>query len=189
MSAPELGRTSRAHDAMRQHEVISAGALSGVLGGGVMTALSAIGAALQGDDPSLSLAAIGETLAGGDAGALKIALGALLHLATCAAIGILFAAVVPREFPTACAAGLGVGIALFTAGAMMSTIVPWANPGFRARIQAIGGTWTIAVAAFGAALGAAPFLRRWISGAAPAAADRRPVPAARAPVAPSTRAS
>jgi hypothetical protein len=174
---------------MRQHEVLSAGTASGVLGGIVMAAVSAIGAALQGDDPALSLAAIGETLAGGGAGGVKIAIGALLHLATCAAIGIFFAAVVPREFPTACAMGLGVGIALFTAGAMMATIVPWANPGFRERIQVIGGTWTIAVAAFGAALGSAPFLRRWVSGAAPAAADRRPVPATRAPAAPTARTS
>jgi hypothetical protein len=162
---------TRARDAMRHHEVLSAGAFSGAAGAGVMLAVAAIGALAQDVDLALPLAAIGETLVGGDARAAKLALGAVLLLATCVGIGIVLAAIIPREFATSCAMGLGVGVAVLAAGVMMSTIVPWVNPGFRARIQVLGGTWTIAIAAFGATLGISPGLRRWIAGAARGAAS------------------
>jgi hypothetical protein len=95
-------------------------------------------------------------------GAAKLAFGAAVHLATAAALGVLYSAVVPRDFPTACAVGVGVGLALFALMFMMPVVVPWANPGFRGAMQAIGGAWVIAHAVFGAVLGAAPALRRWL---------------------------
>ncbi len=159
--------------------MLAAGILSGLAGGVAMMALLAIAAALQGIAPVHPLAVIGETFMGpealSDIVAAKLAFGALLHLATSVAFGIVFAGIVPREFRTSCAMGLGLGVALFQMGFMMSVIVPWVNPGFRAGSQVIGGSWVLAQAVFGATTGIAAPLRRWISGEASDATRERAV--------------
>jgi hypothetical protein len=175
---------------MKNHEVLVAGLLSGVMGGAAMMAVLVIGATAQGISPVQPLAVIGETFVGSealDSVAAKMAFGAVVHLVTSAAFGIVFAGMVSRDFPAACAMGLGAGASLFVMGFMMSVIVPWVNPGFRAAAHAIGGTWVVAHAVFGVTLATALPLRRWISRETSDAASPRPfIQAPAAPAAPTT---
>ncbi len=167
--------SSLAPGRVRRHELLASGIISGVLGGLAMLGVAGIAAALQDLDPLRSLELVGETFVGPEAlgrGA-KIALGALIHLAVAASFGVLFAALVPREYAAGSAMGLGVGFGLFAAGLMMTVIVPWVNPGFREGIQVIGGSWVVAHAVFGLVLGAAPSIRRRLS--APAAGPASPL--------------
>ena len=192
MAIPEAGRigASSLRDAMKHHEVLAAGILSGIAAGIAMMAVGMIAAATQ-DVPLLyPLQIVGESFVGPEAlgGVAKVAFGSLVHLLTSAALGIVFAAIVPREFGTTCAMGLGTGITLFAMGVMMSTLVPWANPGFRGAFQAIGGSWVLAHAVFGVTLGIAPSLRRWVSREASGAiSDREPVHAQGIKIASTTR--
>jgi hypothetical protein len=150
---------------MRRHEVLGSGSLCGIVGGVAMVGVAMIGATSQGMTAGHPLQVIGESFVGPEAldGAAKIAFGALVHAVTSVAFGILFAAIVPRDFPMASAIGVGVGLALLTLMFMMSLVVPWASPGFRRGMQDIGGSWVIAHAVFGVALGTNPALRRWLS--------------------------
>jgi hypothetical protein len=183
---------SRARDAMRRHEVLAAGGLSGVLGGIAMMAVAMVGAAAQDLSPEYPLAIIGDTFAGSeglDGPAARAAIGAAIHLAISAGVGVVFAAIVAPGFPTGCAMGLGAGLTLFFLGFMMSAVVPWASPDFREASHVIGGTWVIAHAVFGVTLGAAPALRRWIRRDASEAASRGAALVSPAtPVAPADRA-
>jgi hypothetical protein len=148
---------------MKRHEVLASGILSGIAGGVAMLAVAMIGANSQGIAPTYPLEVIGESFVGPqtfDGVGAKIAFGAFVHLATSVALGILLAAILPRDFETASAVGVGVGFALFTLMFMMSLVVPFVNPGFRRGMQDIGGTWVIAHAVFGAVLGMTPVLRR-----------------------------
>lgn len=162
----ESNVASRLRGAMRRHEVLAAGILSGVAGGIAMIVVVAIAASINGIPALDPLAVIGETFVGPEALdgiAVKVAFGAFVHAGTSSALGIVVAGILPRDFRTASAMGVGVGVALFAMGVMMSAVVPWANPGFRAASQAIGGSWVLAHAVFGMTLGTAPPLRRWIS--------------------------
>jgi hypothetical protein len=159
---------SRARDAMRRHEVLASGIITGIAGGMVMLAVAMFGARSEELETTHALQVIGESFVGPEAldGATKIAFGALVHLTTSVAFGILLASIVPRDFPMASAIGVGVGFALFALMFMMPVVVPWANPGFRRGMQDIGGTWVLAHALFGATLGMSPALRRWFVHAA-----------------------
>jgi len=178
---------------MKNHEVLVAGILSGVMGGIAMMAVAMLASAAEGIAPLHPLATIGETFVGPDAlgsVAAKVAFGALVHTVTSAAIGTVFAAIVPPDFRTGSAMGLGAGVALFAMGFMMSAIVPWANPGFRGAFQVIGGSWVIAHAVFGLTLGIVVPLRRWVARetiAAPSDGER--VRPRAAPAAPTTRST
>lgn len=150
---------------MRHHEVLASGILMGIAGGVAMLAVAMIGATSQGIAAMHPLQVIGESFVGPETfdGTARIAFGAVVHLATSVAFGVLLAAIVPRDFPMASAIGVGVGFALFALMFMMLLVVPWANPGFRRAMQDIGGTWVIAHAVYGAALGMSPALRRWVA--------------------------
>ncbi len=146
--------------------MLASGVLCGIVGGVAMVGLATIAAAWQGIPAVHPLQVIGESFVGPeafDSAAAKIAFGGLIHLVTSVAFGVLLAAMIPRDFPMASAIVAGVGFALFTLMFMMSLVVPWANPGFRPGMQDIGGTWVIAHAVFGVALGMTPAFRRWLS--------------------------
>jgi hypothetical protein len=182
---------SRARDAMKDHPVLASGVLAGLAGGVAMMAFLAIAAVAAGLSPAQPLADVGESLVGTAAtgAAAKVALGAILQLATSVAFAVVFAGVAPRDYTLGCAMGLGTGVALLAMGLMMSLVVPWVNPDFRAAIHVMGGSWVVAHAVYGVTIGTAVPLRRWISGEASEAAPARPiVPGRAAPAATSTRA-
>lgn len=177
MASPDRVRQgpSRGGGALRRHDVIASGVLTGLAGGVGMMVVAVVGAASQ-DLPALhALGIVGESFVGPDAfggGGARLAFGALVHLATAAALGVLFAATFPRDFPTPSALVVGQGFALFTIMFLMPLVVPWVNPGFRGAMQGMGGTWVLAHAVFGFAVGLAPALRRrLVEGAAPAPAE------------------
>jgi hypothetical protein len=154
--------------AARRHDVVASGTAAGLAGGVVMMLLITVSAALAGMPALHPLGVIGASLLGPEAldgGPAHVAYGTILHVLVSCSFGVLFAAMIPRDFPVASAAMVGAGSAILIIGVMMSLVVPPINPMFRSEMQPIGGTWVIAHAAFGATLGLAPALRRRLSGA------------------------
>lgn len=160
---------------MRRHEVVSSGIILGVVGGIAMLTAAMTSAVREELAPIHPLMVIGESFIGPDAfqGAARISFGALIHVATSVTLGVVIAAVIPRDHTVTCGMALGAGLALFAMGFMMSTIVPLVNPGFRAGFQPIGGSWVIAHILFGMTVGIAPALRRSL------ARERRALPSKR----------
>jgi hypothetical protein len=159
--------------------MLASGVATGVAGGLGMMFVLAIAATAHDLSPMQPWSSIGESFLGAgelDGTGAKAALGAVVHLATAAVFGVLFAAILPRDMPATCAMGLGAGLALFAMGFMMSVVVPWVNPGFREAAQVIGGSWVIAHGVFGAVAGLAAPMRRWFSREA-SDATREGVPA------------
>ncbi len=154
---------------------VGAGALAAV----AMMAFMMGAAELDGSalDP---LRAAGATFRGRDAsgGAGAIAWGIVLHLVTGAALGVLFAAMVPRDITAPAGAVLGAGCALILMGFAVTLVIPPLNPILAAEMPRHGGSWVIAHALFGAVMGIAPWLRRRIGDRS----ARRPEAAARARV-------
>jgi hypothetical protein len=162
----------RGRELFTRHEVLASGAATGVAGAVAMMAILMLGAMIEGLSIAHPARVIGESLIGPDAleGAAKIAYGVFVHVGVSVVMGVVFAALVPRDFPRASAIGMGTGFALLVfMFILMPLIVPWANPGLRDGVQGIGGTWIVGLAVFGAVLGTGPSLRRWL------AAEERPV--------------
>jgi hypothetical protein len=154
-----------AQGALRRHDAFTAALVAAAAGAVAMAAVAMVGAAVVGIAPSSPLALIGESFVGPEAlaGGGKVAYGVLVHVVTSLAFALLFVGVVPRDYRAGSALGVGVGFAMFGLMFMMSVVVPWANPGFRSGMQEIGGTWVIAHAVFGLALGTTPALRRHLA--------------------------
>lgn len=145
------------------HEALASRIVSGVAGAVAMIVVIQVGALSAGMALERPLQVIGWTFVGPDgvgAVAASVALGALAHLTAAVVLALVFTAIVAPDRDRTSSVGVGVGFALFALGIMMSVVVPWANPGFRGEMQAIGGTWVIAHAVFGAVLGLRPGLRR-----------------------------
>ena len=87
--------------------------------------------------------------------------GVALHFAMSMALGILFTAILPGDFPAGTSSALGLGYGLIAAAVMTSAVLPEVNPLMRERMPDLGGAWVIAHGLFGLALGVAPPLRRW----------------------------
>lgn len=143
----------RAASERRPRGAVAAGGLAGLAAGGAMAATLVV-AALLADAPALlAFQAIGEVIPGipaGGAGATVA--GVLAHGVVSAGLGVVFAAIVPRDFPAPCLAGVGVGLALLAMGFAIAVFLPdrfvWA-------LHAIGGSWVIAHGVYGTVLGLA----------------------------------
>lgn len=140
-------------DAHRTHGTVASGTVAGLVAGGAMAAYLVV-AALLADAPALlALGAIGAVLPGIEGATATAAVaGVLVHAAVSAGLGVFFAWVVPRDYPPACTAGVGVGYALFAMGAAVGLFLP---ASFVWDLHAIGGSWVIAHAVYGAVLGLA----------------------------------
>jgi hypothetical protein len=139
------------------------GIAAGVLAGAAMLAWAAGSAAITGLPPSRPLALAAATFFGRDAlagGPAILLSGAALWAGVSAVLGLLYAALVPRDFPYAPAALLGVGYSLVVLAIMASAVLPRVNPVMDAEMPSTGGSWVLAYVAFGAVLGLAPLLRR-----------------------------
>ncbi|HZA51925.1 MAG TPA: hypothetical protein VE549_14370 [Myxococcaceae bacterium] len=91
--------------------------MTGALGGVLMAAWLVVSAGFGEHGPIRPLELFGATFHGPDAlggGAVAAMPGVLLHLVVSAALGVPFAAVVPRDFPVAAGSVLGIGYALPT---------------------------------------------------------------------------
>jgi hypothetical protein len=150
------------------HEGLASRVVSGVAGAFAMMAVVEAGALSEGLALARPLQVIGWTFVGPDgmgSVAASAAFGAFVHVTTAVVLALVFTAILAPDRDRTSSAGVGVGFALFALCIMMSVVVPWANPGFKGEMQAIGGTWVIAHAVYGAVLGLRPGLRRSRAGA------------------------
>ncbi len=169
--------TARLSGAGTPGEVWRAGVAAGMLAAAAMILFMAAAAAFDGDALG-PLRAVGTTLRGREAlsgGAGTIAWAVLLHLAVGAALGIPYAAVVPRDMPLHSSVVLGAGCALVVMAFAVPLLVPAVSPVLADRMPAHGGAWVIAHALFGAVVGIAPELRRRIGARRGARARGMPV--------------
>jgi hypothetical protein len=140
-----------------------AGLAVGVLGGAAMALFMVFAAAVNGLEPLAPLEAMGETFTDQDAPHGRpsfLVYGIFLHLAVASLVAILFLAMTPTEFTTTCAAVTGIGFTVLVMATMSMVVLPAANPELRAAMPALGGSWVIAHALYGVALGFGPGLRR-----------------------------
>ena len=144
-------------------EVLVAGMAVGALGGAAMLGWLMLDAALRDTSPLTPLRLFGGTFLGPQAltaGAGAVLLGLLLHLVVSAALGVPFAALVPRDFSIVGASVLGIGYAFVVIVVMTAYIIPAANPLLDGHLRSFGGAWVIARALYGAILGFTPWFQR-----------------------------
>jgi hypothetical protein len=148
-------------------EILRAGAAAGALGGVAMMAFMMAAAALDGDTALAPLRAVGTTFREAEAldgGAGTIAWGVAVFLLFGAALGVAFAAAVPRSMDLPSGMVLGAGVGLLAMAFLVRLVVPRVAPVLAASMPRHGGAWVIAHAVFGAVAGIAPWLRRRIGG-------------------------
>jgi hypothetical protein len=161
-AAIERERAVRREPAAR-NDLPIAGVAGGLLAGAAMVAWAAASGAVAGLPPSRPLELAAATFAGREAlagGPGVLVSGALLWAAVSAALGLLFATLVPRDFPFMSAAILGVGYSLVVLALAASVVLPRVDPVMREEMPAAGGSWVLAYVAFGIVLGLVPPLRR-----------------------------
>jgi hypothetical protein len=145
-----------AAEASPRQEWLASGVVGGLFAGALMALFLMLAAGAAGTPWGQPFRAIGATFVGAGAlegGAGAVAFGAILHALASAVLGLGFVALFPRDFPRASGAVVGLGYALFAMAIMTSLVVPAVNPAFATAVQPTGGTWVIAHALFGAALG------------------------------------
>jgi hypothetical protein len=136
--------------------VVFAGAFAGTAAGIVMAAYLVFASVVQGMEPFTALEPMGATF--GDADALvgnagSLPFGVFLHLGVSALVGVIFAMILPRDFPAGSAAFLCVGFAFGVMGFMTSVVVPAVNPVLEDSFHGVGGSWVIAHTMFGMTAG------------------------------------
>lgn len=136
--------------------LIIAGPVAGILGGVVLAGSLVLSAIVQGAEPLSAIQPMGARFASADAlngGSGRLVFGVFLHLGVSALVGLLFALVLPRDFPPRSAALLFVGFAFIVMGFMTSVVVPAVNPVLKGRFHDLGGSWVVAHALFGLTTG------------------------------------
>jgi hypothetical protein len=150
-------------DRARTNDVLAGGGGAGLVAGAAMIAFMMAAAAAAGLGPAWPLELTAGTLMGADAlerGAAAALLGLLIWAVVSAALGVLFAALTPRDYSFASAAVVGLGYALLVMPIMVTLVLPRVNPTMRAEMPATGGAWVLAYAVFGVLLGLVPRFRR-----------------------------
>jgi hypothetical protein len=147
-------------------DTVAGGVGAGLIAGAAMIAVAMVSAARADLAPARPLELVGATFVGREgleAGAPALLYGALLWVVVSVALGLLFAAMIPRDFPPVSAAILGLGYSLLVLAIMSSVVLPWVNPTMRAAMPEMGGAWVIAYVVFGLALGSVAPLRQWLT--------------------------
>jgi hypothetical protein len=158
-----LNQVAIERQAAARSELLYAGITGGLFAGAAMMAFAVIAAASGGLTASRPLELVAATFLGRAAlegGAMVLLSGALLWAVVSAALGLLYAVVVPRNFEFSPAAVMGVGYSFFLIAIMTTSVLPSVNPTMRAEMPAMGGAWVLAYGVFGVALGVIPMLRR-----------------------------
>lgn len=135
---------------------LRAGLMAGAIGAVAKVGYMAVAALVYGKPALQPLRPLGATFRGEDvvlAGAGSLLYGLVLLVLVSAALGALFAVLLPADFETGGAALLGVGYALFVMSVITSGVLPEVNPLLRYRMPNLGGAWVIAASLWGAVLG------------------------------------
>jgi hypothetical protein len=133
---------------------VAAGAAGGIAGGVAMALFLVLAAAMNDLDPLHALRPLGATFVGPHDGHAFLVYGIFVHLAVSALLGVLFVAVLPAGYTTAASSTLGGAYGVFAAVLLETLIVPRADPTLQAALPRVGGSWILAVAIYGAVLGA-----------------------------------
>lgn len=158
-----LGFGSIGQERTRQHELLRATVAGGVLAGAAMLAWAALTAAFLGLPAARPLELAGSTFFGAEAlegGPAVLLAGALVWVVVSIGLALPFAAAVPRDFPFAQGAVMGVGYSFVVLAVMSTVVLPRLAPVMRAEMPEMGGAWVLAYVVFGIALGLVPPLRR-----------------------------
>lgn len=148
-------------------EIWRAGVAAGALGAVAMILWMMGAAALDGDSALAPLRAVGTTFRGREAlqgGAATVAWGVAVHLLVGLALGIAYAASVPRDMTVPAGMVLGAGMGLLVMALFVSVVIPRVAPALASAMPRHGGAWVIAHVVFGTVTGLAPWLRRRIGG-------------------------
>jgi hypothetical protein len=148
------------------NDFLYASVIGGIVSGAAMLAFLVANAA-RADLHPLRPLVLTAAMFGGEAaepGPGSLVLAGLLWAVVSVGLALLYAAMVPRYFPIASAAMIGVGYVFFVLMAMNSWVLPSLNPQMREGLQETGGAWVLAYFVFGVALGAIPAIRRRIAG-------------------------
>lgn len=168
MARADAAHAVGAADARRRTAVndsVLAAIAGGLLAGGAMMVWLAAGAALADLPPSHPLevaASAFTTRSEGPTGPGGLALAGLSWALVSVSLALLFAPIIPRDFPFTAAALLGVGYAFLVMAIMTSVALPRLNPLMRPAMAEVGGTWVLGWAVFGIVLGSIPLFRRRI---------------------------
>ena len=142
---------------------LKAGATAGLLGGGAMALWMVGRALLRGVEWTTPLRMLGAPLPLDrlplDPGYATIVGGAAMHLLLAAALGLLFAALVPYTRSAGKTLLLALGYALLVMAVMTLAVLPLANPPLRAAVSGMAGSWLAMHLLFGLALSLVPVLR------------------------------
>lgn len=155
--------TAAALDPPVRSTLLAPGLAGGLAGGAAMAAWMIAAAALEGMPATRAFVPIGRALpaAAELSGAWAALLGLALHLLVAAAIGVVLATLMPRGLEPRFAAVMGGGYAFGAMGVMTSYVLPAWAPAVREAMPALGGSWVLAHAAYGAIAGpVAQALRR-----------------------------
>ena len=145
------------------NNLLVSGALAGLLAGTAMLAFAALGAAmseLPASHPLRLTAALFTDSGLAEAGPGALVAAGLLWAAVSVGLALLYAPLVPRDFPFVSAAVVGAAYALVAMAVVTSAVLPRVNPVMRAGMTDSGGAWVLAYAVFGVVLGLVPGLRR-----------------------------
>jgi hypothetical protein len=142
---------------------VRAGVVAGLGAGAAMLVFVAASAARADLSPARPLALTASLARDAvSAGPGSLVAGALLWAAVSVALALVYVMVVPRDFPYASAALLGVGYSFIVLAVMASVVLPRVNPVMREAMPEIGGSWVLAYVVYGMVLGFVPALRqRW----------------------------
>lgn len=155
------------------NDLLVASIVVGLLAGAAMLVCAALGAAMAELPASRPLALTAAIFTGSDAlnaGPGALIAGGLLWAAVSVGLALLYAPLVPRDFPFVSAAVVGAAYAFFAMAVLTSAVLPRVNPVMRAGMPDFGGAWVLAYAVFGVALGLVPAFRRRLVAAQPKSA-------------------
>lgn len=158
-----MSETTRRQEGRSKNAVWKAGVLAGIVGAVLKVGFMVVAAVVHGKPPLQPLRPLGATFRGEDAvlgGPGSFLYGLAVLVLVSAAFGLLFAALLPPDYEPAGTAMIGMGYGLFLMAVLTSSVLPEVNPLLRARMPALGGSWVLAAAIWGAALGFVPTLRR-----------------------------
>jgi hypothetical protein len=140
-------------------DIAIVGAAAGLTAGLLMAMWATLTSIWHGVGLLASFELIGATFAGDSAapaGIWSALYGIVLHAATSAGLGVLFAAFLPANASSRFAAVAGLGFALAILVTMTFVVTPLVNPVLREAVDTIPKSWVIQHAIFGLMLGLVP---------------------------------
>lgn len=162
-TTPVAAATPARRSTPRRNDLLVASCIAGGVSGAAALAFVCASASVAGRPAWRPVAAVAATFLGDsalDGGAAAVLIGAAVWLALSAVLAVVYASLIPRDYPYASAAMMGVGYSFLVMALMTTTVLPAVNPQLRSIMPAIGGAWVLGYLLFGVGLGFIPVIRR-----------------------------